>query len=100
MWTKAESIKELDDPESMRDLRIVFGSISVVREIKSESGSERVDVPSVAAFVRGSSVQSSGHMELQGLLSLFLHLSWKAWALKLTLGWFWLHVLWQQLECI
>ena len=51
MWTKVESIKESDDPESTRDLRIVFGSVSVVREIKSKSGSERVDVLSVAAFI-------------------------------------------------
>ena len=48
---KVESIKELDDLESTRDLRIVFGSVSVVGEIKSKSGSERVDMSSVAAFI-------------------------------------------------
>ena len=97
---KAKLINESDDPESTRDLRIVFGSVSVGREIKSKSGSERVDAPSVAAFVQGSSAQSSGRTEPQGLLSLFLHLSWKAWVLKSTLVWFWLHELWQPTRCI
>ena len=39
----AESIKDLDDPESTRDFRVVFGRKSVVRESISELGLERVD---------------------------------------------------------
>ena len=41
--TNAESIKELDDPESTKDFRVVFGRESVVKESMSESGLERVD---------------------------------------------------------
>jgi len=40
----AESIKELDDPESTRDFRVIFGRELVVRESMSELGLERVDV--------------------------------------------------------
>ena len=50
MWTNSESINKSDDLESIRDLMITFWSMSVVREIKSESGLERVDVLSVAVF--------------------------------------------------
>ena len=56
----AESIKESEDPESMRDVRIRFGSELDVNESISESGFERVDAPRVTIVTRGSSVQSSG----------------------------------------
>ena len=46
----AESMKQLDDPESTRDLRIVSGSLSEVKESVSESGFERVDVLSIRGF--------------------------------------------------
>ena len=44
------SIKQLENPESMRDLRMAFGSISEVTEMISESGSERVDALSIRGF--------------------------------------------------
>ena len=37
-------MKESEDPESTRDLRVVFGSVSDVKRIVSESGFERADV--------------------------------------------------------
>ncbi len=43
-------MKESDDPESTRDLRITLGSMSVVKERKNESGLERVDAPSNLVF--------------------------------------------------
>ena len=43
MCTNAESMKELDDPESTKDFRVVPGRELVVRESISESGLERVD---------------------------------------------------------
>ena len=36
-------MKESDDLESTRDLRITLGSMSVVKERRNESGLERVD---------------------------------------------------------
>ena len=39
-------MKESDDLESMRDLRIMLGSMSVVKERRNESRLERADVPS------------------------------------------------------
>ncbi len=38
-----ESIKESDDSESTRDLRIISGRVLEVRESVRESGFERVD---------------------------------------------------------
>src|SRR6266481_7965824 len=57
----AASMKESDDPESTRDLRITLGSVSVVKERRNESRLERADVPSKVVSAQGSSVQSSGH---------------------------------------
>jgi len=67
----AESMKQLDDPESTRDLRIMFGSLLEVRESVSESGFERAGVLSIRGFTRGSLTQSLGHVGSQGLLNLF-----------------------------
>jgi len=36
-------MKELEDPESTRDFRTIFGRVSDVKESVSESGFERVD---------------------------------------------------------
>jgi len=46
----AESMKQLDDPESTRDLRIMSGSLLEVRESISESGFERADALSIRGF--------------------------------------------------
>ena len=46
----AELMKQSDDPESTRDLRIVSRSLSEVKESASESGFERVDVLSIRGF--------------------------------------------------
>ena len=46
----AESMKESEDPESTRDLRIMSGSVSEVRERVRESGFERVDALIVMVF--------------------------------------------------
>ena len=46
----AESMKQLNDPESTRDLRIVSRSLLEVKESISESGFERVDVLSIRDF--------------------------------------------------
>src|SRR5467141_1027639 len=64
-------MKESEDPESTRDLRIMSGSVSEVRERVRESGFERADALRVMVFARGSSTQSSGRAESRGLLSLF-----------------------------
>ena len=53
-------MKELDDPESTRDLRIMLGSVLVVKERRNESRLERVDVPSKVVSAQGSSAQSLG----------------------------------------
>src|SRR5882724_3036572 len=66
-------IKESEDPESTRDFKIISGRVSDVRERVSESGFERADALRVRVFARGSSMQSSGHVESRGLLSLFLN---------------------------
>ena len=63
--------KESEDPESTRDFRIISGRVSEVRERVSESGFERADVLRVRVFAQGSSMQSLGHAESQGLFSLF-----------------------------
>src|SRR5882724_10082072 len=65
------SIKQSEDPESTRDLRMAFGSISEVMEMMSESGSERADALSVRGFAQGSLTQSSGRAGSRGLLNLF-----------------------------
>ena len=43
-------MKESEDPESTRDLRIVSGSMLEVRESVRELGFERADALSVAVF--------------------------------------------------
>ena len=53
-------MKESDDLESTRDLRIMSGRVSDVRESIRESGFERVDSLSVVVFAQGSPVQSLG----------------------------------------
>src|SRR5882672_11842881 len=72
----AESMKESEDPESTRDLRVIFGRVSDVKEIVSESGFERADALRMRNSAQGSSTQSSCHAESRGLLSLFSSLSW------------------------
>ena len=72
----AESMKESEDPESTRDLRVIFGRVSDVKEIVSESGFERADALRMRNSAQGSSTQSLGHAESRGLLSLFLSPSW------------------------
>src|SRR5882724_3737459 len=74
-----ESMKELEDPESTRDFRTVFGRVLDLKESVSESGFERVDVLRVMVFAQGSLMQSSGHVESRGLLSLFSNLCRKMW---------------------
>ena len=54
-------MKELDNPESTRDLRITLGSMSVVKDRRNESGLERADAPSKVVSTPGSSAQSLGH---------------------------------------
>ena len=63
-------MKELEDPESTREFRSISGRVSEVRERVSESGFERADALRVRVFAQGSSMQSSGHAESLGLLSL------------------------------
>ena len=58
--TNTESIKESEDPESTRDVRIRFGSKLDVNESISESGFERADALRVTIVTQGSSAQSSG----------------------------------------
>src|SRR5882724_4882433 len=74
-----ESIKESEDPESTREFKTISESVSDVKESVSESGFERVDALRVRVFTRGSSTQSSGHAESQGLLSLFSNPCRKMW---------------------
>src|SRR5882672_7798173 len=69
-------MKESEDPESTRDLRAIFGRVSDVKEIVSESGFERADALRMRNSTRGSSTQSSGRVESRGLLSLFSSPSW------------------------
>ena len=57
-----ESIKELEDPESTRDVRIRFGNEWDVSESISESGFERADAPRVTIVARWRSAQSSGRV--------------------------------------
>jgi len=49
----AELMKQSDDLESTRDLRIMPRSLSEVRESVSESGFERADVLSIRGFHKG-----------------------------------------------
>jgi len=67
-----ESMKQLDDLESTKDLRIVSVRVSEVRERVSESGFKRAVALRVTEFAHGSSTQSLGHVGFQGLLNLFL----------------------------
>ena len=46
----AELMKQLDDLESTRDLRIMSGSLSEFKESVSESGFERADALSIRGF--------------------------------------------------
>jgi len=55
----AELMKQVDDLESTRELRIVSRSLSEVKESISESGFERADAVSIRGFTRGSLMQSS-----------------------------------------
>ena len=55
----AESMKELDDPESTKEFRVVFGRESVVKGSVSESGLERVDMYSVMVLSQWVLMQSS-----------------------------------------
>ena len=71
VWKNAESMKELEDPESTRDCSVVCGRVSELRERVSESGFERADALRVKVFAWGSSMQSLGYAESQGLFSLF-----------------------------
>ena len=72
----AESMKQSDDLESTRDLRIMSGSLSEVKESISESGFKRADALSIRGFAQGSLMQSSGCVGSQGLLNLFPSLNW------------------------
>ena len=56
----AESMKHSNDPESTRDLRIVFRSLLEVKESISESGFERADALSISGFTQGERLPSSG----------------------------------------
>src|SRR5882724_11688442 len=64
-------MKESEDPESTRDFKTISGRVLEFRKRMSQSGFERVDVLKVRVFAQGSSMQSLGHVESQGLLSLF-----------------------------
>ena len=68
--TQNQSMKESEDLESTRDFKTISGRVLDVRKRVSESGFERVDVLRVRVFARRSS-KSLGHVESQGLLSLF-----------------------------
>ena len=57
--TNAKLMKELDDPESTKEFRIVFGRESVVRGSVSELGLERVDTYSVTVLAQWVLTQSS-----------------------------------------
>jgi len=72
----AELMKQLDDPESTRYLRIMSKSLAEVKERVSDSGFERADVLSIRGFAQGSLMQSSGHVGSQGLLNLFPSPNW------------------------
>src|SRR5882724_9822566 len=72
-------MKESEDLESTRDFKTISRRVSDVRKRVSDSGFERADVLRVRVFTQGSSMQSSGHTESRGLLSLFLSLCWKTW---------------------
>src|SRR5882724_1313061 len=90
-------MKESEDPESTRDFKTISGSVLDVRERVSESGFERVDVLRVRVFTRGSSTQSSGHVESRGLLSLFSNPCRKTWICPDQI---WILGLWQKPSCI
>ena len=68
--TNVGSIKQSEDPNSTRDLRMAFGSISEVMETVSESGSERADALRIRGFAQGSLTQSLGRAGSRGLLNL------------------------------
>src|SRR5882724_559568 len=92
-----ESMKESEDPESTRDFRTVFGRVSDVKESVSEPGFERADALRVMVFTQGSLMQSSGHAESRGLLSLFLNPCRKMWICPDQT---WMLGLWQKLSWI
>src|SRR5882724_3526439 len=64
-------MKESEDPESTREFKNIFRRVLDVKESVSESGFDRADALRMRNFAQGSSTQSSGHVESQGLLSLF-----------------------------
>jgi|SRR5882724_5056577 len=74
--TSAESMKQSDDLESMREIRIISGSLLEVKESVSESGFERAAALSIRGFTQGSFTQSLGRAGSRGLLNLFLSLNW------------------------
>ena len=74
--TNVGLIKQSEDPESTRDLRMAFRSISEVMEMMSESGSERADALSIRGFAQGSLIQSLGRAGSRGLLNLFPSPNW------------------------
>src|SRR5882724_12036963 len=88
-------MKESEDLESTRDFKI--RRVLEVRERVSESGFERADALRVRFFTQGSSMQSSGHVESQGLLSLFSSLCWK---MQTFPDQTWMLGLWWKLSCI
>src|SRR5882724_1456623 len=86
-------MKESEDPESTSDFKTISGRVLEFRKRMSESGFERVDVLRVRVFARGSSMQSLGHAESQGLLSLFLNLCQK---MRICPDQTWMLGLWQK----
>jgi len=66
-----------EDPESLRDFRIIFGRVSDVKESVSEPGFERADALRIMVFSQRSLTQSSRHAESRGLLSLFSNPCWR-----------------------
>ena len=76
VWINAELMKQSDDLESTRDLRIISRSLLEVKESISESGLERADALSIRGFAQGSLMQSLGCAGSQGLLNLFPNPNW------------------------
>src|SRR5882724_12373453 len=99
-------MKESEDLESTRDFKTISRRVLDVRKRVNESGFERVDALRVRVFAQGSSTQSLGHAESQGLLSLFSNPCWKMWICPdqtWTLGLWWkpswiLDSIWQYVQ--
>ena len=90
-------MKESEDPESTREFKTISGSVLDVKESVSESGFERADALRVRVFTQGSSMQSSGHAESRGLLSLFSNPCWK---MRICPDQIWMLGLWRKLSWI